>query len=206
MAKGKTIAIMFVGCAGLGTFLIGSCAGLLYIGYKNTDSNVSPKIDAMFSAIENNTFADTYETETAQELRDVASKEQYTALGDAIRVRLGKLESKSLQGFKVRQLNADSYIDVSYNAKFENGKGTIIAKLKKQGSDWKFVTFRVNSPLFEQDIATAKCSSCGEPHTANAKFCPSCGAAIATDVNEQPSQDKSEAEPSATEQRDERES
>ena len=158
MAKGKTIAYIFAACAGLGILTIGSCAGLLYFGYKNADSTVSPKIDAMFLAIENNTFAATYETETTQELRDAASKEQYAALGDAIGVRLGKLKSKSLQGFKMRQFNADSYIDVSYNATFENGQGTIIAKLKKEGSAWKFVNFRVNSPLFEQDIATAKMS------------------------------------------------
>jgi hypothetical protein len=201
MAKGKTIAIIFAACAGLGILVIGSCAGLLYFGYKNTDSTVSPRIDAMFSAIENNTFADTYETETSQELRDAASKEQYTALGDAIGLRLGKLESKSLQGFKMRQFNADSYIDVSYNATFEHGKGTIIAKLKRVGSVWKFVTFRVNSPLFGQDIVTAKCPSCGKPHTAKAKFCSSCGAAIATNGDEQPSQDESETETSATEQR-----
>jgi hypothetical protein len=134
MAKGKTIAIIFAACAGLGILMIGSCVGLLYFGYKNADSTVSPKIDAMFSAIEDNTFSATYETETSQELRDVASKEQYTALGDAIGVRLGKLKSKSLQGFKMRQFNANSYIDVSYNATFENGKGTVIAKLKKEAA------------------------------------------------------------------------
>ncbi len=98
--------------------------------------------------------------------------------------RLGKLKSKSLQAFKMRQFNADAYIDASYNATFEKGSGTIIAQLKKEGSSWKFVTFRVNSPLIEQDIASARCASCGEPHPANAKFCPSCGAAIANPMNE----------------------
>ncbi len=198
MANRKTITFIFAGCGGMGILLIGSCAGLLYYGYTSADSTASPRIDALFLAIENNTFANTYETETAKEFRDVTSKEQYAALGDAIGVRLGKLKSKSLQSFKVHQFNADSYIDVTYNAIFENGNGTIIAKLKKQGDDWRFMTVRVNSPVFEQDIATDECPSCGEPHAANAKFCPSCGAAIATGSNEQPSQDEPETEPSAT--------
>ena len=112
MAKGKTIAIILAACAGFGVLLIASCAGLLFVGFKNADSTVSPRIDAMFSAIENNTFADTYETETTLELRNAAT-EQYTALGDAIGVRLGKLISKSLQGFTMRQSNADRNVSTS---------------------------------------------------------------------------------------------
>ena len=184
MSKGKTIAIVIATCGGLGILLIGSCAGLLFMGFKNTDASVSPRIAAMFLAIRNDTFGETYETETTQELRNVVSKEQYKALGDSIGVRLGALKSKSMQGFNMRQFNADSYVDVTYNATFEKGNGTIVAKLKKQNGKWRFVTFRVNSPVFEQDLVTATCSSCGEPHSATARFCPKCGAAIAASTTE----------------------
>ena len=75
----------------------------------------------------------------------------------------------------MRQLNANPYIDANYSATFEQGTGTISVTLKKQADDWKFTSFRVNSPIFEQDIAMATCPSCGNAHTANAGFCPSCG-------------------------------
>lgn len=175
MSTRRTIAIVLGLCGGIGVLLIGSCAGLVYVNFKNTDAMVSPRIDAMFTAIERNTFADTYDNETSNELRDVVSKEQYESMGNAIALRLGKLKSKTIRGFNMRQRNAESYVDVTYDATFEKGNGTVTARLKKQGGDWKFISFRVNSPVFEQDIATQKCPSCNQPHASNAKFCPSCG-------------------------------
>lgn len=178
MVKGKTIAIILGALSGCGAIMLGLCGGLLYMGFRNADKTVSPRVDAMFAAIEAGSFADTYETHTTEELRDAASRDEYTALGNAIALRLGELESKSLRGFKMRQFNASSYIDVTYAADFEKGSGTIVAQLKKEGDAWKFVTFRVNSPVFNQDLATVACSVCGEPHSADARFCPSCGAEI----------------------------
>jgi hypothetical protein len=181
MVKGKTILVILAACAGLGVLLIGSCAGLLFIGFRNAGAVASPRVDAMFSAIEDETFAETYETETTQELRNAATKEQYESLGNAVAVRLGSLQSKTLREFYMRQVNADSYVDVTYDATFEKGDGTIVAQLKKQGDKWKFVTFHVNSSVFEQALATATCRSCGEPHSAKARFCPSCGADLSSD-------------------------
>ena len=152
MTNKKTILVVLAAGVGLSVALIGSCAGLLYVGFQRADTAVSPRIDALFLAIENESFAATYESETAQELRNVATQEQYTALGEAIRVRLGRLQSKSLQGFNMRQTNDQSYIEVSYQAAFEHGPGTIFAKLKNQDGMWKFVSFRVESPVFEQDL------------------------------------------------------
>ncbi len=175
MSTGKTVAIILGVCGGIGVLIIGSCGGLFYVGFKNADATVSPHIDAMFTAIENHTFADTYDNETCKELRDVVSKERYASLGNAVALRLGKFKTKTIRGFNMRQHNAESYVDVTYNATFEKGNGTVNAKLKKQGGEWKFLNFRVNSPVFEQDVATQKCPSCNEPHASNAKFCPSCG-------------------------------
>jgi hypothetical protein len=180
MPKGKTIALVlgvFVGVAVLGVVM---CGGLLFIGFRNADATVSPRVDSMFTAIEAGTFADTYETHLSDELRNATSKDEYVAIGDAIQLRLGELKSKSLQSFKMRQHNATSYIDATYGASFENGSGTIVAQLKKAGDEWRFTTFRVNSPVFEQDIATAECAECGELHRRGARFCPSCGAALSS--------------------------
>lgn len=178
MSKGKTIAIIVAGLGGSAFLVVLACAGLLYMGYRSADTTVSPRIDEMFAAIEAGSFADTYETHTTAELRASASKQEYAALGNAIALRLGNIESKSLRAFKMRQHNASSYIEASYAATFEKGSGTIDAKLEKEGGEWKFASFRVNSPIFAQALAAVTCSACGEPHGADARFCPACGAAV----------------------------
>jgi zinc ribbon protein len=94
-------------------------------------------------------------------------------------------------------VNADSLCDVSYDAAFEKGNGTIAAKMKKEGDRWKLLSFHVGSPVFQQDIATAKCSKCGAPHSREARFCPACGAAIAPeDATDNKQQDKASDEKS----------
>jgi hypothetical protein len=178
MSTGKMVALILGLCGGVGLLLIAICGGLLYWGYRNADASISPKIDAMFVAIANDQFADSYASETTPELNKIVTEEQFVALGKAIDLRLGKLESKTLRGFKMKQHNADSFMDVTYAAIFEKGNGTVTATLKNQDGDWKFAGFRVNSPVFEQDIASQKCPSCSQPHSSTAKFCPSCGAAL----------------------------
>jgi rubrerythrin len=181
MSTSKIVATITAGCGCLAVVMAAACGGLLYFGYKTANDSVGPKIDHLLAAIENDTFGDTYETDTTPEFQAATSKEQYADLGNAIATGLGSLKSKSLKSFKfnMQQHNADSSVDVSYNARFEKGNGEIVAKLKKQDGEWKLVTFRVNSPLFQQDIATAKCPKCGAPHAASARFCPSCGAPLA---------------------------
>ena len=180
MSKRRTFLKVIAAFAGVGVLVVGSCAGLLYAGWRNAEKNASPRVDAMLSAIQDGTFADTYDTEAAQELRDSTTKAQYETMGNAIALRLGAIQSKSLRNFMLRQFNLDSFLEVTYDGVFEKGNGTIRAKLKRQGADWKFVHFAVDSPLFEQDVVTSRCASCGEPHAAGARFCPSCGAKLSS--------------------------
>src|SRR5262245_36862438 len=132
MSAGKIIAIVLAACGGLGVLMIALCAGGLYCGYKTANDSVAPEIDRLFAAVVDGTFADTYQTDTTQEFRSVTSEEQYADIGKAIATRLGRLKSKTLKGFNFRQMNADSLVDVTYNATFEKGSGTIVARMKKQ--------------------------------------------------------------------------
>jgi hypothetical protein len=178
MSKGKVVALVLAICGCLGVLAVIGCGGLLYLGYRTANDSVSPTIDQLFAAIESGSFADTYETKTTPEFQSVTSKEQYGEIGQAISARLGKLKSKSLRGFNMRQHNADSLVDVTYGAAFEKGEGTIVAQLKRNAGEWKIVSFRVNSPIFQQDMATQRCAKCGAPHAKAARFCPACGAKI----------------------------
>lgn len=177
MSTGKLVASILGVCGGVGVLLIATCAGLFYTGYKNADAAVSPKIDAMCIAIVNDDLVNSYANETATEFKNAVSEEQFVSLGRDIALQLGSLKTKSMQGFKLKQQNAKSYIDVSYAAVFEKGSGTIIATLKKQDGEWKFIGFRVNSPVFTQ-----KCPSCGKPCASIAKFCPVCGTSLANEL------------------------
>jgi hypothetical protein len=182
MSTGKTIAIVGIGCGVVGVAMIVACGGLLYLGYKTANTSVGPEIDRLFAAIDDGTFAETYETATTQEFRAATSKAQYAEIGKAVSTRLGPMKSKSLKSFNMRQYNADSYVDVTYDAQFEKGNGQILAKMKREKGQLKLVNFRVNSPVFQQDIATAKCPKCGAPHASSARFCPSCGARLTDDA------------------------
>lgn len=104
MAKGKTVALVLGALAGFVVLAVGLCGGLLFMGFKNADATVSPRVDSMFTAIHACAFAGTYETHLSDELRNTTTQDEYVAIGDAIRLRLGELKSKSLQSFKMRQL------------------------------------------------------------------------------------------------------
>jgi len=189
--KTKTIVIVVVSaCGALFIAAVASCAGFFFLTFRNMDTTLSPTIDELFAAIDNETFANTYDTHTTTELQQTVTRQQYGELGLTIKTRLGSLKSKSLRQFNVRQFNANRYADVVYNATFENGSGTISGRFKKDGDRWLVVSFRVNSPEFQKDLATGKCPYCGEPHTSNAKFCPKCGKPLTSDQPVTESDDK----------------
>ena len=180
--KTKTIVILVLSAGGVFFIVaIASCAGFFFLTFRNLDTTLSPTVDELFAAIDNDTFADTYDTHTTAELQRTVPREQYKDLGLTIKTRLGALKSKSLRQFNVRQFNANRYADVVYNATFENGSGTISGRFKKEGDRWRVVSFHVNSPEFQKDLATRKCPHCAEPHPSNAKFCPKCGKPLSDD-------------------------
>lgn len=180
--KTKTILLIIISaCGGLFIAAVASCAGYFFLAFRNMDATVSPTIDELFAAIDQDTFAETYDTRTSSELQEAVTREQYEELGRTIKTRLGPLKSKSLRQCNVRQFNGDRFADVTYNANFENGSGTISGRFKRDGERWLVVSVRVDSPELRKDFATGKCVHCGEPHTTSAKFCPNCGKPLAAD-------------------------
>src|SRR4029078_10449385 len=133
MTNGKTIAAIAAGCGLLGVVMLIACGGLLFMGYRTAQKSAGPEIDRLFAAIADGTFADTYESATTSEFRRVTTKEQYDDIGKTVSARLGRLKSKSLKSFNMRQHNADTYLDVVYEAQFDNGKGQIASQLKREG-------------------------------------------------------------------------
>ncbi len=186
--KTKTLVIAIIlACIGLFAVLIAACAGVFFLAYKNTDVALSPKIDALFAAIDNDTFSKTYLTETTPEFREAISKEKYEQIGLAVKARLGSLQSKTLMQFNASQFNAHSYMAVNYSASFQKGSGTIRAQFKSVDGEWRLVSFYVDSPEFLKDMATQKCPYCGAPNTATARFCSDCGKSIGEhDANKPP--------------------
>ena len=177
----KTIVAIVLAAGGvLAIALFALCAGALFLAFRNMDATLCPTVDELFAAIDNRTFTETYDTHTSAEFQKVVTREQYADLGAAIRTRLGSLKSKSMRQFR----GSNRYADVVYNATFENGSGTIRGRFKKDGERWLVVGFRVDSPVFQDDLATGKCPDCGEPHTSNAKFCPKCGKSLTGDQPE----------------------
>ena len=200
MTTGKTVALIVGVVVAAGVVMIASCAGILYMGFTGANAQASPHIEAMFTAIENGTFGQTYDTLASQDLRDTISREDYERMGDSIATRLGPLKSKTMTSFNMQTNPSGSFMDVAYSATFEKGDGTIDAKLMKVGDEWKFLGFHVNSPVFQEDLATRTCPDCGEPHTESAKFCPACGAVISI-INEEeektPEDDKPKSLPTS---------
>jgi hypothetical protein len=172
--KSIVITVILV-CAGLFVAAIALCVGVLFLGYRTADADLSPKVDQIFAAINDGTLGEKYATETTLEFQQVMTRQQFEELGATIKAKLGPLKFKTMTQFNIRQINADRFADVAYDASFEQGTGTVQARFRKVDGDWRLVSFRVNSPVFLQDLATKPCPHCGQPVPASAKFCPACG-------------------------------
>lgn len=178
MTVQKTLLVVFAAMAIFFLLMVGIAGFFLYRTYQQGGAEITPRIDALFQAIDEQDFGSTYLTETTSELRNTVTLEGYENIGKVIAAELGKLESKTISNFKYQFDSAGTFYDVSYDARFEKGTGTIHATLKKVEETWKLHNFRVNSPLLIQDLKTIKCRACGEGHDVGAKFCPHCGAAF----------------------------
>jgi hypothetical protein len=196
MKNGKLILVLALGGAGLmGLVLIVSCAGLLLVGFRSAaaaNGEISTAVDDLMRAAASGNFAQTYQSATTPEFRQKTSAAEYTKVGDLIKTQLGALQSKQVLRVNMRQINANSFTDVSYQGTFERGAATINATLKRSGSRWLFVALHINSPAFQNDLPDQTCPKCSCKYAKSARFCPHCGAALqaeeqATSVEKQSS-------------------
>jgi hypothetical protein len=191
--RARTIVIgIILACGGLCVAAIAACAGFFYFALRTADAALSPKVDALFAAIDDGTFGDTYAAQAAPELREAVTRKEWEQLGLAIKTRLGPLTSKKLVQWNMQQLNADRWADVVYSATFEKGSGEIRTRFKNIDGEWRLVNFRVNSPEFMKDLLTTPCPYCGEPCPASAKFCPKCGKPLADPGKSKPESKKND--------------
>lgn len=181
MSTGRTIGLVVGISLLVGFVLIGSCGALVFKGYKSSDQEISPLVDEMMAGIERGDLGPTfYKLATTAEQKKM-DQVQVTAAGDMMYQRLGKLESKSVEGFNLRVKNGVSTRTVNYQASFERDEGTIRVEAVKQAGEWRLQFFKVLSPALKVRYAT--CSACGKSHPNNAKFCPACGAQSNAPVN-----------------------
>lgn len=187
MKNGKILLTVGLGCGAIAALgLVASCAGVIVMGVRSASAvngEISLAVDDLLDAAENGSFAETYQSAATPELRQATSAADYAKLGEVIHTQLGALKSKRIATFFVRQLNANSFADVVFDAEFERGKGTIRATLKRSGNRWLFVSFRVDSPAMMQDLPDRTCPKCGGKYASSARFCPHCGQAV-PDVKE----------------------
>jgi hypothetical protein len=175
MRTRSLVILIILACVGVLTALAVGGGVLLYLAFKNVDADLSPRIDAMFAAIEDGRFGETYFTDTAPELRAAQTRAEYEQVGRLVKERLGTLRSKTLTLWNVQYFNAEGHADVAYSASFAKGQGTIRAQFKRTGGEWKLLNFRVDSPEFQKDLVSETCPHCGKLHPVAAKFCPNCG-------------------------------
>lgn len=179
MASGRKLLTILGVIIGGFVLLIASIVTAIFVGQRNTERAITPRIETMFSAMEHGTFAETYDTETSSAMRQAVNREEFSELGDAVANLLGPLKSKQLRGFRFSKTTQGTFVEASYDATFAKGIGEILANLSKEDGEWKFNSLRVNSPVFEQDFVSRKCPTCGKAIATSARFCPACGVAIA---------------------------
>jgi ribosomal protein L37E len=162
-------------CGALVLFNVASCVGLGALRYREATQVISEEVDLLFASIEEGAFRETYDLRTSVEFRNAVSREQYQQLADRVRARLGPLLAKQLRQYQTRTQRGMTYYGLAYTADFQCGKGSINTVFRKSAEGWVLVSLNVQSPEFLKDLASARCSRCGEPHPATARFCPSCG-------------------------------
>lgn len=145
MSGGKIVLIILAILGILFVLAIAACGGLAWWGVNQAKKMADAPVDAMFAAIDSGTFGDTYDTMTTSDFRSTMTREEYVAMGESIKENLGSLQSKTITGFNAAQENADAFIDVTYDAQFEKGTGTIKARMAQDGVNWKFQDFSVTS-------------------------------------------------------------
>lgn len=177
MKNYKVLFAVGLGCGGVFLVVV-ACAGLMVMGVRSASSapgEVSAAVDGLMRAAADGSFAQTYTSATTPEFRQSVTAVDYARLGDTIKTQLGALRSKQVTQLNMRQVNAQSSVDVTYKATFERGAGTIHVTLRHSGGQWRLLALNVNSPALLNDLPSQTCPKCGGKYARSARFCPHCG-------------------------------
>jgi hypothetical protein len=116
-----------------------------------TSEDISSAVDAIFRSINDGKFETLYQTATAPRFREAASLVAFESLCERLRSRLGPLRSKQSSTFDLSP-RADSVIaSASFQAKFDQGDGTIFVVFEKSSDQWLLLRLNVNAPALLDD-------------------------------------------------------
>ena len=151
MKTNRLLLIAGIGFAGVLILCLMLCAGVFLVTFQKMDAVLSPKVDALFRAIDDGTFAGTYSTGTTPEFREAMTRQQYDELGQRIKARLGSMQSKKLTSINFQKRNTKTFADVVYQARFTKGPASIEARFEKIEGEWLLASFHVASPELDAD-------------------------------------------------------
>jgi hypothetical protein len=161
--------------------MIAACGGLMYYGYSQVSGggDIAVEFDQLFEEIAEGRAGHYYSTRTTAAFKRATTKDEFVSLAEAINQKLGKLDSKTVSGFRMYSDASGTSVDAAYDCQFEHGKGSVKTTFKRADSGWHLHGFRVDSPELVRVATRKKCPHCGEPYEVGAKFCPNCGKEIA---------------------------
>lgn len=161
--------------------LVAACGGLFYFGFRQVtgEGDVAVEVDRFFAEIAQGQAAEYYRNRASSELKNVTSEKDFASICETINERLGKLRSKTVSGFNMRNKNLTGYVDSVYDCQFERGKGVVKTSFKRENGQWLLLGFNVDSPELLKATARLKCPHCSQFYEAGAKFCPHCGKELA---------------------------
>lgn len=115
---------------------------------------VSQRVEKIFQSINAGEGLLVYESFASPKFREVVTLEQFTAICDRIKTRLGSLRSKEDARFDLNPLKGALVANATYNAKFEHGAGDILVIFEKREDAWMLLRLTVNAPELLDDPTT----------------------------------------------------
>ena len=128
--------------------MIAACGGLMYFGFRQVagEGEVAVEVDRLFEDIAQGRAAEFYRNRGSAELKRITSEEDFVNLSEKISEQLGKLRSKTVSGFSVRNQNLTNYVDAVYDCQFERGNASVKTRFKRENDQWWLHSFHVESP------------------------------------------------------------
>ncbi len=149
----------------------------MYFGFRQVtgEGEVAVEVDRLFEEISQGRAAEFYRNSSSAELKRATSEQEFVDFSQKINEQLGKLQSKTVSNFSVRNQNLTNYVDAIYDCEFELGKASVKTRFKHENDQWLLHSFFVNSPKLLKGAVREKCPNCGQLYERGATFCPHCG-------------------------------